>query len=68
MAVFLLIIMLFDVLIDNGRSFLIKLRWIIYFCWGNYHGCVFVDYYTVRTSDRKVSSFLLKVRWTAYFS
>ena len=28
----------------------------------------FVDYDTVRTSDRKVCSFLLKVRWTTYFS
>jgi hypothetical protein len=68
MAVCLLIIMLFDVLIDSGLSFLLKVRWIIYFCWGDYYGCVFVHYYTVRTSDRKVCSFLLKDRWTAYFS
>jgi hypothetical protein len=68
MAVCLLIIMLFDVLIDSGLSFLLKVGWIIYFCWGGYYGCVVVHYYTVRTSDRKVCSFLLKDRWTAYFS
>jgi hypothetical protein len=31
MAVFLFIIILCDVLIDSGRSFLSKVRWIIYF-------------------------------------
>jgi hypothetical protein len=32
-AVFLLIIMLFDLLIDSGLSFLLKVRWTIYFSW-----------------------------------
>ena len=31
MAVYLLIFMLCDVLIDSGRSFLVKVRWTIYF-------------------------------------
>ena len=34
MAVFFLsIIILYDVLIDNGRSVLLKVKWTIYFCW-----------------------------------
>jgi hypothetical protein len=33
MAVFLLIIILCDILIDSGRSFLLKVRWTIYFSW-----------------------------------
>ena len=47
MAVFLLIIKLGDLLIDRGRSFLLKVRWTTYCTWLNCHGCVFVDYYTV---------------------
>jgi hypothetical protein len=31
MAVYLLIIILYDVLIDSGRSFLLKIRWTTYF-------------------------------------
>ena len=33
----LLIIMLCDVLIDSGHSFLLKVRWTIYLCWGDYY-------------------------------
>ena len=33
MAVFLLIIILSDVLIDSGRAFLLKVSWTIYFTW-----------------------------------
>ena len=32
-AVFLLIIILSDGLIDSGSSFLLKVRWTIYFSW-----------------------------------
>ena len=68
MGVFFFIIMLCDIPIDSGRSFLLKVKWTIYCCWCDYYGCVCADYYTVRTSDRKVCSFLHKVRWTTYFS
>jgi hypothetical protein len=40
MARFLLIRLLCDVLIDSGRSFLLKVRWKIYFCWWDYYECV----------------------------
>ena len=33
MAEFVLIIILCDVLIDSGRSFLLNIRWTIYFSW-----------------------------------
>ena len=52
MAVLLLIIILWDVLINSDSSFLLKVRWTIYFTWGRCHGCVFVDYYTFSRSDR----------------
>ena len=47
MVCFLLIIMLCDVLIDSGRSFLQKVTWTIYFSWLRCYGCVFVYYYTL---------------------
>ena len=46
-AVFLLIIMLMYVQIDRGCSFLLKVRWTIYFSWLRCYGCVFVHYYAV---------------------
>jgi len=33
MAVFLFTIILCEVLINSGRSFLLKVKWTIYFCW-----------------------------------
>ena len=50
----LLIIILCDVPIDSGRSFLLNIRWTIYVSWWRYHGSVFVDYYTVWCSDKTV--------------
>ena len=43
-----------DVLVDSWRSFLLKVRWTVYFTWWHCHGCVFVDYYTVWRSDKTV--------------
>jgi hypothetical protein len=39
----LLIIILCDVLVDSGRSFLLNIRWTIYFSWWRYHGSVFTN-------------------------
>jgi hypothetical protein len=67
-AVFLLIIILCDVLIDSCRSFLLNVRWTTYFSYWHYHGCVFV---IIILSDVLIDSghsFLLKVRWTTYFT
>ena len=47
------LLMLCDVLIDSGCSFLLKVRWTIYLSWWRCHGCVFVDYYAVWRSDRQ---------------
>jgi hypothetical protein len=33
MAVFLFIIIMFDAMIDSGRSFLLEVRWTIYLSW-----------------------------------
>ena len=46
-AVFLLIIMLMYVPMDRGCSFVLKVRWTIYFSWLRCYGCVFVHYYAV---------------------
>ena len=56
MAVILLIIILFDIQIDSGCSFLPKVRWTIYFSWWRYDGCVFVDYYAVWRFDKTVGA------------
>ena len=69
MAVYLLMFMLCDVLIDNGRSFLVKVRWTIYFTWWHCHGCVvFLIIILCSVLIDSGRSFLRKVRWTIYFS
>ena len=68
MAVFLLISILCDVLIDSGRPFLLKVRWKIY-----YNGDAVLAVFVLINLLCDVlisnnSSFLLKVRWKIYYT
>jgi hypothetical protein len=57
--------MLCDVLKDSGHSFLVKVRWTIYFTWCHCHDCVvFLIIILCNVLIDSGRSFLLKVRWT----
>jgi len=69
MAVFLLIIILWLILIDSDSSFLLKVRWKIYYTWWRCHGCfLFFIIILCEILIDSDSSFLLNVRWAIYFT